>query len=172
MADALIEAKKAVLADAERRIAELQVLAKSLRQDLGMAVVETPTADANSNLVPLSSLAGQLNINELVSPGDYLGKTQVDAIQAFLMRVGKGRPVTLQEIAAALFRGKATDALLEGAKLKNLSSVLSRTPTFLSVARGRWSLAEWYPKSIVEARRKATARTANGTEETKEEAAV
>jgi hypothetical protein len=167
MADALIEAKKAVLADAERRIAELQVLAKSLRQDLGMAVDAASAAESgqSQNHVPLSSLvsAGSVNVNELVTPGDFLGMTQVDAIQTFLQRVGKGRPVTLQEIAAALFRGKATDALLEGLKLKNLSSVLSRNEVFLSVARGRWSLAEFYPKSVVEARRKAAARaTTNG----------
>lgn len=171
MADALTEAKKAVLADAERRIVELQVLVKSLRQDLGMSADQDSKPESAANVVPLSTLSGQINVNELVAPGDFLGMTQVDAIQNFLQRVGKGRPVTLQEIAAALFRGKATDALLEGQKLKNLSSVLSRNETFLSVARGRWGLTEWYPKSVVEARRRATARAANGTEEQKEEMA-
>jgi len=171
MTDALIEAKKTVLADAERRIAELQVLVKSLRQDLGMSGDEGSKADAIPTAVPVATPVGQINVNELVTPGDFLGMTQVDAIQAFLQRVGKGRTVTLQEIAAALFRGKATETLLEGVKLKNLSSVLSRNETFLSVARGRWGLTEWYPKSVVETRRRATARTANGAEEQKEETA-
>jgi len=170
VADALIEAKKAVLADLERRISEMQVHANFLRQDLGMSADELSKPELSAIPSPASSGAGPLNISELVAPGDFLGTTQVDAIQAFLQRVGKGRPVTLQEIAAALFRGKATDTLLEGLKLKNLSSVLSRNETFLSVARGRWGFTEWYPRSVVEARRKATARTTNGADEVKEEA--
>jgi hypothetical protein len=168
MSDTLIEAKKAVLADLERRISEMQVHASFLRQELGMSTDEPFKPESTIVPIPASSGTGQLNINELVTPGDFLGMTQVDAIQNFLQRVGKGRPVTLQEVAAALFRGKATDVLLEGLKLKNLSSVLSRNETFLSVARGRWGLTEWYPKSVVEARRKATARTTNGADEVKE----
>ncbi len=170
MTDALIEARKAVLADLERRIAKMQAHADFLREELGMATGEVPREEIGPTALTASASPGQLNINELVTPGDFLGMTQVDAIQNFLQRVGKGRPVTLQEIAAALFRGKATDTLLEGLKLKNLSSVLSRNETFLSVARGRWGLTEWYPKSVVEARRKATARGTNGTGEQREEA--
>ena len=45
-----------------------------------------------------------------------------------------------------MFRGKAIDAPIEGPdKLRNLSSLLSKTDIFFSVARGRWGLSEWYP---------------------------
>jgi hypothetical protein len=171
MADALIEAKRAVLASYVKQRADLDFLIGALQRDLGDAVAETPKPESSVGGTPLTITVGAaININELVTPGDFLGLTQVDAIQAFLQRVGPRRPVTLQEIAAALFRGKATDALLEGMKLKNLSSVLSRNEVFLSVARGRWSLAEFYPKSVVEARRKAAARTAtNGDAPSDEE---
>ncbi len=172
MADALTEAKRAVLASYVKQRADLDFLIGALQRDLGEAVTETPKPETSGGGgTPLTITVGAaVNINELVTPGDFLGLTQVDAIQAFLQRVGPRRPVTLQEIAAALFRGKATDTLLEGMKLKNLSSVLSRNEVFLSVARGRWSLAEFYPKSVVEARRKAAARTAtNGDAPSDEE---
>jgi hypothetical protein len=171
MADALTEAKRAVLASYVKQRADLDFLIGALQRDLGEAVTETPKSESSVSGTPLTITVGAaININELVTPGDFLGLTQVDAIQAFLKRVGPRRPVTLQEIAAALFRGKATDTLLEGMKLKNLSSVLSRNEIFLSVARGRWSLAEFYPKSVIDARRKAAARTAtNGDAPSDEE---
>lgn len=170
MADSLTDMKRAVLAAYVKQRAELDVLIAGLRRDLGEAAEEAPNPPDGAPPVNLMA-ATQVNVNELVTPGDFLGMTQVEAIQAFLQRAGKSRPVTLQDIAAALFRGKATETLLEGMKLKNLSSVLSRNQTFLSVARGRWGLTEWYPKSVVEARRKANARAGDAAEEKKEEIA-
>lgn len=171
MADALTEAKRTVLASYLKQRAELDLMIAGLQRDLGEGATETPKPESGASGTPLNiSVGAAISVNELVTPGDFLGLTQVDAIQAFLQRVGPRRPVTLQEIAAALYRGKATETLLEGVKLKNLSSVLSRNETFLSVARGRWSLAEFYPKSVVEARRKANARAAtNGDAPSDEE---
>jgi hypothetical protein len=102
-----------------------------------------------------------------VRPGDFFGKTQVEAIQLFLERTNR-QTATLQEIAAALYRGKATDILLDGDKLRNLSSLLSKTEVFFPVARGRWGLSEWYPNK----QRTRRTKEINGPENEKKETEV
>lgn len=166
MVDEFVEAKKALLAHWETRRNELDALIGALRKELGLQSAE-PTRQESA---PSSSFSGApVNVNELVVPGDFFGMTQVDAIQGFLQRTGK-RPVTLQDIAAALYRGKATESLIEGEKaLKNLSSLLSKTPVFYSVARGRWGLKEWYPKSVIEKKEAKKAGKANGSESKEQE---
>jgi hypothetical protein len=139
----LDEAKRALLAEWEAKRDELNTLIAALRRELGMASgdqlrVETPPPS------PLSTSSNAINIPDLVRPGDLFGMTQVEGIQTFLQRTNK-QSATLQEIAQALYRGKATDTLLDGDKLRNLSSILSKTEVFFPVARGRWGLAEWYP---------------------------
>lgn len=139
----LDEAKRALLAEWEAKRDELNTLIAALRRELGMASgdqlrVETPPPP------PLSTSSNAINIPDLVRPGDLFGMTQVEGIQTFLQRTNK-QSATLQEIAQALYRGKATDTLLDGDKLRNLSSILSKTEIFFPVARGRWGLAEWYP---------------------------
>lgn len=138
----LTDMKKALLAEWEQKRDEYAALAKALRRELGMT--DNATLDAESTVQPPSTATGSLDVNQLVTPGDFFGMTQVDAIQQFLQRTNR-RTATLQEMAQALFRGKATETLLEGDKLKNLSSLLSKTEVFFPVARGRWGLAEWYP---------------------------
>jgi hypothetical protein len=138
----LTETKKTLLVEWEKKRDEYDTLARALRRELGMAEISAPKDEAQ-NSGASTSTAG-LDVNQLVRPGDFFGLTQVDAIQAFLQR-GNRQTATLQEIAAALFRGKATETLLEGDRLKNLSSLLSKTEIFFPVARGRWGLAEWYP---------------------------
>jgi hypothetical protein len=140
----LDEAKRALLADWEAKRDEYNTLIAALRRELGLAsgdqlrVVEAPPPP------PLSTSSNAINIPDLIRPGDLFGMTQVDGIQTFLQRTNK-QSATLQEIAQALYRGKATDALLDGDKLRNLSSILSKTEIFFPVARGRWGLSEWYP---------------------------
>jgi hypothetical protein len=71
--------------------------------------------------------------------------SQVSAARDFLSRLNK-RTATLNEIATALYRGKCTSQPLDEEKgLKNLSSLLSRSDDFISVAKSRWGLSEWYP---------------------------
>ena len=136
----LIEAKKALLAEWEQKRDEYATLAKALRRELGMAELSTPKPEAQNSAATVTGL----DVNQLVTPGDFFGMTQVEAIQTFLAR-GNRKTATLQEIAAALYRGKTTETLLEGDRLKNLSSLLSKTDIFFPVARGRWGLSEWYP---------------------------
>jgi hypothetical protein len=141
----LNEMKRALLAEWEQKRDEYDTLAKALRRELGIAESSAPKAEMQGSTASGSSSGTGLDVNQLVTPGDFFGMTQVEAIQTFLTR-GNRKTATLQEIAAALYRGKATEVLLEGDRLKNLSSLLSKTDTiFFPVARGRWGLAEWYP---------------------------
>lgn len=139
----LTDAKRALLAEWERKRDEYDTLINALRRELGVSVgdaLKFPDAAA-----AVTAIANGIDVNQLVRPGDFFGMTQVDAIQAFLQRTNR-QTATLQEIAAALFRGKATETLLEGERLRNLSSLLSKTDKiFFPVARGRWGLSEWYP---------------------------
>jgi len=135
--------KRALLKMYEEKMAEYKVLADGLRRDLGEESGEVITRKLDP-AAPVSRSAS-LDVNELVRPGDFFGMTQVQAMQEFLQRTNR-TPASLQELSQAMFRGKATDALIEGPdKLRNLSSLLSKTDTFFSVARGRWGLSEWYP---------------------------
>lgn len=140
----LAEAKRALLAEWEQKRDEYDTLAKALRRELGIAESSAPKAEAQSSATSGNGSGAGLDVNQLVTPGDFFGMTQVEAIQMFLTR-GNRKTATLKEIAAALYRGKATETLLEGDRLKNLSSLLSKTEVFFPVARGRWGLAEWYP---------------------------
>jgi len=161
MADTLIEAKQALLADWEAKREELDSLIRALRRELGMSARTAQQPEAGSATL---AATGPVNVNELVTPGDFLGLTQVDAIQQFLSRTGR-KPVSPQEIAQALLRGKAVESALDEKGLKNLSSLLSKTGTFFSVARGRWGLKEWYPKSVIDKREAKKAEKSNGKEE-------
>ena len=143
MADQFEEMKRALLKMYEEKIAEYQVLAAALRRDLGEESGDA--ANRKPDLVSPVLRGAALDVNELVRPGDFFGMTQVQAMQEFLQRTNR-TPASLQELSQAMFRGKATDTLIEGPdKLRNLSSLLSKTDIFFSVARGRWGLSEWYP---------------------------
>ena len=165
MADqSLIEAKRALLAEWEANRDNLDILIAALRRELGEASPHKPEPQQVQPSAAMPSTA--ININDIVSPGDFFGMSQVEAMKAFLDRTGK-KTASLQELAAALYRGKATEALIEGEKqLKNLSSLLSKTDTvFLSVARGRWGLREWYSPSVLQKRDSARkSAKVNGTE--------
>lgn len=143
----LMELKRQLLSHYEREHEELGVMITRLRRELGIgdAAIIKPTIEApnGSGTTPTAS------VTELVKPGDFFGMTQVQAVRAYLERTSR-TPASLQDIAGALHRGKATDRLIEGpAALRNLSSVLSRSDDFVSVAKGRWGLSEWYPAGKV-----------------------
>lgn len=135
------DARRALMAEWKEKRDHYDLLYNAVARELGENGA-APARQPDATNPP--SQTGGIVVNELVTPGDFFGKTQVDAIQMFLERTGK-RTATLQEIAAALFRGKATETLLEGDRLRNLSSLLSKTEIFFPVARGRWGLSEWYP---------------------------
>jgi len=158
----LADAKRALLAEWEQKRNEYDVLIAVLRRELGIAGGEPSKQEAQLSPAPGSGF----DVNQLVRPGDFFGMTQVDAIQAFLQR-GNRQTATLQEIAAALFRGKATETLLEGDKLRNLSSLLSKTEIFFPVARGRWGLTEWYPGKQRPKRNKDTSQENGKAEDEK-----
>jgi HB1, ASXL, restriction endonuclease HTH domain len=165
------EAKRALLAHYEQERDELNTIIARLRRELGVADV---SVQAGENVgVGAADVArtstGANNVNEIVRPGDFFGQTQVQATRQFLERCKQ--PATLQEIASALHRGKVTDRLIEGpGPLRNLSSVLSRSDEFISVARGRWGLREWYPSRSVRKGKKGTPQAANGGAETEGQA--
>lgn len=146
------QAKQALLAEWERERDELDRMISRLRRELGLAKSEAPSRSAENGAAkpPISS-------EVLVQPGDFFGMTQVEAVKDYLQKRGKRNTATLQEIAAALYRGKQTDKLIEGDGLRNLSSILSRgKDDFLCVARGRWGLVEWYPPSAVKRAQKTS----------------
>jgi hypothetical protein len=152
----ITEAKRAILQEWEKDYAELGLMIARLRRELGMTEESAPSSTADPNTPSSTGVRiGKINVGELVSPGDLFGKTQVLAVRMFLDRAQQ--PASLREIAQALYRGKATDHLIEGAgALRNLSSVLSRAKEFVSVAHGYWGLVEWYPDRAV--RRARTSR--------------
>jgi len=161
------EAKKVVLADYERDVREsLKIIAK-LRRDLGLPEFQLSDSDLNVTPENLEVKSAQVNVATLVKPGDLFGMTQVQAAKTFLGLTGR-QAVSLQEIAAALHRGKATEVLIEGDALRNLSSLLSRSDDFISVAKGRWGLSEWYPNK---AKRRKSKEAANGDATASQEAA-
>jgi hypothetical protein len=141
MAD-INEAKRALLAEWERERDELNVLIARLRRELGQPQAPEQAHSSLEN----GKRQSVPPVEELVQPGDFFGMGQTEATKTFLQRRAK-HPASLQEIAAALYRGKATETLIEGTRaLANLSSQLSRAKEeFISVARGRWGLVEWYP---------------------------
>lgn len=145
MAD-INEAKRLVLAQYEQERSELDKIIFRLRKDLGMSEEDRPETNGDVDLKPVG---GGL---QAIKPGDLFGMTQVQAAKAFLALNGR-QPASLQEIGTALHRGKATDTLIEGDALRNLSSLLSRSDDFISVAKGRWGLSEWYPNKAKKARK-------------------
>src|SRR5579862_6699046 len=111
------EAKKIVLADYERDVREsLKIIAK-LRRDLGLPEFQLSDSDLNVTPENLEVKSAQVNVATLVKPGDLFGITQVQAAKTFLGLTGR-QAVSLQEIAAALHRGKATEVLIEGDALR------------------------------------------------------
>ena len=137
------QAKRLLLAEYEREQQEVSIVIARLRRELGMASDESsdepePVAGQATN--------GSLKVEDLVKPGDFYRMTQLAAVRVFLHRRGRGERNTasLQEIGQALLRGKAIETDLDEKKMRNLSSNLSKTPDFQSIAKGRWGLAKWY----------------------------
>jgi hypothetical protein len=150
MAD-IKEAKRLVLTQYEQERDELDKIISKLRKDLGMSEDSRLSSDV-LNSESESKPQAAVNVLQLIKPGDFFGMTQVQAAKTFLNHTNR-QPVALQEIAAALYRGKATEVLIEGDALRNLSSLLSRSDDFISVAKGRWGLSEWYPNKAKKQRK-------------------
>ncbi|MDO8433666.1 MAG: hypothetical protein Q7S58_14775 [Candidatus Binatus sp.] len=141
MAD-INEAKRALLQEWERERDDLNLMINRLRRELGLSESRIePEAEAPIRTVVPTVVSG-ITVEELVTPGDFFGMTQIAAAKGFLQRRTK-QPASLEDIAAALYRGKAIESPIDDTA--NLSSMLSRSDEFISVARGRWGLAEWYP---------------------------
>jgi hypothetical protein len=160
MAETNRQAKIQLLSEWESERDELNRLISRLRRDLGLTASENPNIpDAPSQ----QSYEGMsANVVDLVQPGDFFGMSQVAATRSFLQRTNK-RPASLQDIAIALHRGKATDVLLTGTALRNLSSALSHAGDLISVAKGRWGLVEWYPGKVKKAKNKEDSDSNNST---------
>jgi hypothetical protein len=158
----LSEAKKALLAEWEQKRDQLNVLISALRAELGMS--EEETASTVTNASPQVAATGPIRVEEIVQPGDFFGMTQVGAAKEFLSRLNK-RTASLNEIGSALYRGKVYSEQPKDVALKNLSSLLSRSDDFISVAKGRWGLSEWYP-NMKKKSRKPTEEAAEKQEAT------
>lgn len=135
------QAKRLLLAEYEREQQELSVFIGRLRRELGMASEE---AINEPEEVAIQATNGSLRVEDLVKPGDFYRMTQLAAAREFLETRGHRKTASLQEIAQALLRGKAIEAALDDKGMRNLSSNLSKTPDFQSIAKGRWGLAKWY----------------------------
>lgn len=135
------DAKRLILADWEKKRDDLDVLISAVRRELGMSAGDSASPDPI--IAPQTSTA-PVRVEEVVTPGDFFGMTQINAAKEFLTRLNK-RTATLNEIGFALYRGKCTSSAFEEKNLKNLSSLLSRSDEFVSVAKSRWGLSEWYP---------------------------
>ena len=137
------QAKKLLLADYERERDELTLVIAKLRRDLRMDSEDGP-ADVEPPAVQAANGSAS-KLEDVVKPGDFYGMSQIGAVKAFLERRGKRNTASLQEIAQALLRGKATEAAMDDKDIRNLSSNLSKNADFQSIAKGRWGLSEWYP---------------------------
>lgn len=158
------DAKRTLLAEWERERDELDRMIVRLRRELSQGGPITVSAENGAVKTPAAS------IDVLVQPGDFFGMSQVEAVKDYLQRRGKRNTASLQEIAAALYRGKQTEKLVEGDALRNLSSILSRAKDdFLSVARGRWGLVEWYPPGAVKRAQKTSENESSKPEAAKTE---
>ena len=140
MAD-INQAKRLLLSEYERERQELDGFIARLRRELGMASDE---AVDEPEEVAIQATNGSLKVEELVKLGDFYRMTQLAAARAFLERRGERNTASLQEIAQALLGGKAIETALDDKGIRNLSSNLSKTPDFQSIAKGRWGLAKWY----------------------------
>ena len=143
------DAKRLILAEWEKKRDDLDVLISALRRELGVSADDAPPSEVGA--MPQTSIA-PVRVEDVVTPGDFFGMSQVGAAKEFLTRLNK-RTATLNEIGAALYRGKCTSAPLEEKSLKNLSSLLSRADDFISVAKSRWGLSEWYPNRAKKSRK-------------------
>ena len=134
--------KRRLLEEYEREIQELRIIISRLKRELGISAESHSTESDSTN--EGGSDFNDLGSEDIVEPGDFFGMSQAQACREFLHR--KKRAATLKEIAEALFKGKATETLIKGENIRNLSSVLSRAKDeFICVARGKWGLVEWYP---------------------------
>ncbi len=135
------QARRLLLAEYERERDELAVMIARLRKELGMAAEESAETE-QATVQPQTGSAG--SVEELVKPGDFYRMSQLAAVRVFLERRGERNTASLQEIAQALLRGKAIEAPLDEKGMRNLSSNLSKTGDFESIAKGRWGLTKWY----------------------------
>jgi hypothetical protein len=151
--------QRALLQHYEEKYAEFGLMIAHLRRELGMSEAPAPSAGSDPSSPPPNGVAiGLVNVSELVSPGFFFGKSQVEAVRAFL-ELTRRQPASLRDIAHALHRGGATEDLIDGpGPLRNLSSVLSRARhVVVSVKRGYWGLVEWYPDRAVRRARRPRA---------------
>jgi hypothetical protein len=158
------DAKRAVLQEFEEEYAELGRMIARLRRDLGLTEMSAPSSSAGE-IGSAAPNGAPVAITELVTPGSLFGVSQVEAVRTFLALNRK--PASLRDIAQALFRGGATENLIDGTgALRNLSSILSRAKhVVVSVKHGYWGLVEWYPdRAVRRARRSREDQNAGTTE--------
>lgn len=163
------EAKRLVLAQWEQERDDLNRSIARLRRELQLPEIGQALGESGETESDPKTVFG-VPVIQLIKPGDFFGMTQVEAARKTLQHTNK-QPLGLQEIATALYRGKATENLIEGIALRNLSSLLSRSDDFISVAKGRWGLAEWYPNKMKKQRKAKDQGAEEGNPATAEKAA-
>jgi hypothetical protein len=157
------DAKRAVLQEFEEEYAELGRMIARLRRDLGLTEMPAPPSPVEAGTAAPNGVP--VVVSELVTPGSLFGVSQVEAVRTFLALNRK--PASLRDIAQALYRGGATENLIDGTgALRNLSSILSRAKhVVVSVKHGYWGLVEWYPdRAVRRARRSREDQNAGTTE--------
>ena len=135
----------AVLADIERKIADFQKMAESLRALMGMSSSESHGKN-DGVVLPSPPIPGRQGASvsdplSLVKVGDFFGKSYAEAAREFL-RMAK-EPQTTITILHAL--RKAHYDLKTKNPGSTLYTTLSRHQGFHLVTRNTWGLAEWYP---------------------------
>jgi hypothetical protein len=154
MTDALAM-KRALLSEWEAQVSRLTILIEALRAELGESI-STSIEGEKSNIHSVQVINSNLRVEDVIKPGDLFGMTQLGAAKEFLTRLNR-KTASLEDISAALYRGKAIETPFDEKGIRNLSSTLSRSDDFISVAKGRWGLKEWYPNRAKRRRRSAEA---------------
>jgi hypothetical protein len=153
---------KGVLEDLIRQRDELNVAIKVLQGRMGGAgsAIDPANKPIGEN-TPSGEVSDPLSV---VYAGLFFGKTQTQAVKAFLERVR--RPVKTPLLVEGLKKGGCTVG--GSMPARNLWGVLNRFPdTFVLVPRAGWGLVEWYELAVLAKMRRDKSEE-NG-EEKKEE---
>jgi len=142
---------RTLLEEAIRKRDELNTFIKVLQEMLGEGESESSVASTPSKpgepLRP-SEIADPLSV---VYPGMFFGKSQPQAAEMLLKRVG--RPLKTRMIVEGMEKGGCK---VGGKKpFVNLWGILNRnSDTFIVVPKAGWGLVEWYEPSVIAKYRK------------------
>ena len=145
-----------LLEEAIKKRDELNIFIKVLQEMTGTPFPSVAKAPVPSPPDPDTPFREGSDPISIVHPGMFFGKSQVQSVKILLERVL--RPLKMTIILKCLEKG----GLKVGGKNpgRNLWGTLNKSDTFILVPKAGWSLAEWYPASVVAKYRKE----AEGTE--------